>query len=54
MVPQDLTGYPTGDASTILTTPYDYPMKNTTMSAQNAFDKIVASAGASYPRRSSR
>ena len=51
LVPQDLTGYPTGDASTILTTPYDYPMKNTTLSAQNAFDKIVASAGASYPRR---
>ncbi|WP_428229003.1 LamG-like jellyroll fold domain-containing protein [Flavobacterium sp.] len=51
LVPADLTGYPTGDASTILSTPYDYPMKNTTLTAQNAYDKIVQSVGASYPRR---
>ncbi len=51
LVPQDLTGYPTGDINTILSTPYDYPFKNTALSAQEAFDKIVASVGASYPRR---
>ena len=51
LVPADLTGYPTGDAATILGTPYDYPMKNTTLSAQEAYDKIVSSVGASYPRR---
>jgi hypothetical protein len=51
LVPADLTGYPTGDISTILSTPYDYPMKNTTLSAQDAYNKIVADVGASYPRR---
>ncbi|MEN9907347.1 MAG: Polysaccharide lyase family 1 [Bacteroidota bacterium] len=51
LVPQDLSGYPTGDASTIHSTPYDYPMKNTTLSAQDAYDKIVAGVGPSYPRR---
>jgi hypothetical protein len=51
LVPADLTGYPTGDISTILPAPYDYPMKNTTFSAQEAYDKIVLSGGASYPRR---
>ena len=51
LVPADLTGYPTGDISTILSTPYDYPMKNTNLSAQNAYDKIVESVGSSYPRR---
>ena len=51
LVPADLTGYPTGDAATILSTPYDYPMKTPTLTAQNAFDKIISSVGASYPRR---
>lgn len=51
LVPQDLTGYPTGDIATILSAPYDYPMKNTPLTAQNAYDKIVSSVGASYPRR---
>ena len=51
LVPYDLTGYPTGDVATLLSAPYDYPMKNTTLSAVDAFDKIVASVGASYPRR---
>jgi len=51
LVPQDLTGFPTGDIATILSTPYDYPMKNTTLSAKDAYDKIVASVGASYPKR---
>ncbi|SHL44749.1 Por secretion system C-terminal sorting domain-containing protein [Flavobacterium pectinovorum] len=51
LVPADLTGYPTGDISTILSTPYDYPMKNTTLSAQDAYSKIVSDVGASYPRR---
>jgi len=51
LVPNDLSGYPTGDITTILSTPYDYPMKNTTLSAEDAFNKVVASAGASYPSR---
>lgn len=51
LVPADLTGYPTGDISTILSTPYDYPMKNTALSAQDAYNKIVEGVGASYPRR---
>jgi hypothetical protein len=51
LVPYDLTGYPTGDVATLLSTPYDYPMKNITLSAVDAFDKIVTSVGASYPRR---
>lgn len=50
-VPQDLTGYPVGDPAAILATPYDYPMKNPLLNAQAAYDKIVESAGASYPRR---
>jgi len=51
LVPQDLNGYPTGEAGSILSAPYDYPMKNTNLTAQEAYDKIVASVGASYPRR---
>ncbi|MBF4519139.1 T9SS type A sorting domain-containing protein [Flavobacterium sp. ANB] len=51
LVPADLTGYPTGDAATILSTPYDYPMKNTTLTAQDAYNKIILNVGASYPRR---
>jgi hypothetical protein len=51
LVPADLTGYPTGNASTILSTPYDYPMKNTALSAVDAYNKIVQNVGASYPRR---
>ncbi|WP_442794912.1 LamG-like jellyroll fold domain-containing protein [Pelobium manganitolerans] len=51
LVPENLTGYPTGDASTILSAPYDYPMKNPALTAQQAFDKVVASVGASYPKR---
>ncbi|MDR7212186.1 LamG-like jellyroll fold domain-containing protein [Flavobacterium piscis] len=51
LVPADLTGYPTEDAASILSTPYDYPMKNTTLTAEDAYDKIVSGVGASYPRR---
>ena len=51
LVPYDLTGYPTGDLATLLPTPYDYPMKSPALSAQAAFDKIVASVGASFPKR---
>lgn len=51
LVPQDLTGYPVGDATAIQATSYDYPMKNPTLTAQAAFDNIVAGVGASYPRR---
>jgi hypothetical protein len=51
LVPYDLTGYPTGDLATLLPAPYDYPMKSPALSAQAAFDKIVASVGASFPKR---
>lgn len=51
LVPQDLTGFPVEDMSSILATAYDYPMKNPTLTAQEAFDKVVASVGASYPAR---
>lgn len=51
LVPQDLTGFPVEDAASILATAYDYPMKNTTLSAVDAYNKIAASVGASYPRR---
>ncbi|CAD7813002.1 Tetanus toxin [Chryseobacterium aquaeductus] len=51
LVPQDLTGFPTGDAASILTTPYDYPMKNPTLSALDAYNNVVLGVGASYPRR---
>lgn len=51
LVPQDLSGYPTGEPASILSTPYDYPMKNTSLTAEDAYNKIVASVGASYPRR---
>ncbi len=51
LVPQNLTGYPVGDANAIMAAPYDYPMKNTTVTAQGAYNNIVAGVGASYPRR---
>ncbi|MGY5354025.1 LamG-like jellyroll fold domain-containing protein [Wenyingzhuangia sp. IMCC45467] len=51
LVPEDLTGYPTGDESSIQLTPYDYPMKNPSLSAQQAFDNVVLNVGASYPKR---
>lgn len=51
LVPQDLTGFPVGDATAIQSTAYDYPVKNPTLTAQAAFDNIVAGVGASYPVR---
>lgn len=51
LVPQNLTGYPVGDMAAIQSTAYDYPVKNPTLSAQGAYDQIVAGVGASYPRR---
>ncbi|UKM63843.1 fibronectin type III domain-containing protein [Flavobacteriaceae bacterium GSB9] len=51
LVSEDLTGYPTGDANTLLAEPYDYPVKNAPLTAQQAFDNIVVSVGASYPKR---
>lgn len=51
LVPQDLTGYPVGDVAAIQSAAYDYPMKNTTVTAQTAYNNIVAKGGASYPRR---
>lgn len=51
LVPQNLTGYPVGDMAAIQSVPYDYPMQSTTLTAQAAYDKIVAGVGASYPKR---
>lgn len=51
LVPQDLSGFPVDNIASIMSTPYDYPMKNPALSAQDAFDKAVLSVGASYPRR---
>ncbi|WP_434036525.1 LamG-like jellyroll fold domain-containing protein [Formosa sp. 4Alg 33] len=51
LVSEDLTGYPTGDDLSLQATPYDYPEKNATLSAQDAFDKAVLDVGASYPKR---
>lgn len=51
LVPSDLTGFPTGDINSIKSEPYDYPMKNPTLTAQQAYDKAILSVGASYPRR---
>lgn len=51
LVPQNLTGYPVGDANAIMATAYDYPMKNPTLNALAAYNKIVESVGASYPKR---
>lgn len=50
-VPQDLTGYPVGDPAAIMANPYDYPLKNPLLTAQAAYNKIVESVGASFPRR---
>lgn len=51
LVPSDLTGFPTGDINSIKSIPYDYPMKNPTLTAQQAYDKAILNVGASYPRR---
>ncbi|WP_312075788.1 LamG-like jellyroll fold domain-containing protein [Chryseobacterium sp.] len=51
LVPQDLSGYPVGDINAIQSVAYDYPMKNPTLTAQQAYDKVVLDVGASYPRR---
>lgn len=51
LVPSDLTGFPVGDITAIQSTSYDYPMKNPTLTAQGAFDNIIAGVGASYPKR---
>ena len=51
LVPENLSGYPTGDLNSFRTTPYDYPVKNPTLTAQNAFDQIVLTVGASFPKR---
>lgn len=51
LVPQDLSGFPVEDLSSIKSTPYDYPMKNPALSAQAAYDQILLNVGASYPRR---
>ena len=50
-IPYDLTGYPTGDAAALLSTPFDYPVKTPKYSAQQAYQHIIDSVGACYPRR---
>jgi len=51
VVPFDETGYPgiTGDA--FKTQPFAYPTSNPVMTAAQAYQKVIDSAGASYPRR---
>ncbi|WP_267402635.1 MULTISPECIES: LamG-like jellyroll fold domain-containing protein [unclassified Chryseobacterium] len=51
LVPQDLTGFPVGDMAAIKSVPYDYPVQNPVLTAQAAYDNVVAGVGASYPRR---
>lgn len=51
LVSEDLTGYPTGDVSSLQPAPYDYPVKNAPLTAQQAFDNIALKVGASYPKR---
>jgi len=51
LVPSDLSGFPTGDINSIKSSPYDYPMKTPTLTAEQAFDKAILNVGASYPRR---
>jgi hypothetical protein len=51
VVPYDLSGYPTDDLTALKSVPYDYPLKNTPYSALDAYQKVVDSVGASYPRR---
>ncbi|MFI1772801.1 LamG-like jellyroll fold domain-containing protein [Thalassobellus citreus] len=51
LVSEDLTGYPTGNVSSLQLSPYDYPVKNASLTAQESFDKVVLDVGASYPRR---
>ncbi|KJD34833.1 pectate lyase [Tamlana nanhaiensis] len=51
LVSEDLTGYPTGDENSLQSEPYDYPVKNAPLTAQQAFEKVVLNVGASYPKR---
>lgn len=51
LVPQDLTGFPVGDIAAIKSVPYDYPVQNPVLTAQAAYENVVAGVGASYPRR---
>lgn len=51
LVPEDLSGYPTGDTNSIMQLPYDYPVKNPPFTAQNAYEQIISNVGASFPKR---
>jgi len=51
LVPYNTTGYPTEDAAALKTTPYDYPEKNTTLTAAQAYQKVCDSVGAMFPVR---
>jgi hypothetical protein len=50
-VPYDLTGYPTDDLAALKSVAYDYPLKNTPYTALDAYQRVVDSVGASFPRR---
>lgn len=50
-LPYDIISYPTGDESSLKAVPYDYPMKNPAMTAEQAYYWICDHVGASYPRR---
>ncbi|TKB96248.1 LamG-like jellyroll fold domain-containing protein [Pedobacter cryophilus] len=51
LIPSDLTGYPTGDINSLQSVAYDYPAKNPVLTAQQSYDYICDSVGASYPKR---
>lgn len=51
LVPYNTTGYPTDDAAALQSTPYDYPEKNTTLTAAQAYQKVCDSVGAIFPLR---
>jgi len=51
LVPYNTTGYPTGNAASLKTTPYDYPAKNPPLTAAQAYQKACDSVGACIPAR---
>lgn len=51
LVPYNTTGYPTGDASSLKTTPYNYPQQSPALTAAQAYQKAIDSVGACFPMR---
>jgi len=50
-VPYNTTGYPTGDATSFQSNPYDYPNKAPKYTAAEAYQHVIDSVGSFYPRR---